>query len=277
MERVLRRPRVLPADHAERMQVPLGLQQGLFDLTRCWRGDVPLHEGHRSLVQRARREAVRFALDAAVGRVRRTRVQARELQGAGVHPRVVAVAVREEDGPVGDHGVQGSSRWVSAGEVVQRPAGPQDPGHVTVRRRVPGHGAFVVVDASDLVQVAPHPGQAAVVGMHVSVLEPGEDGAAVDVHHLGGRPDQVADLPIGAHGRDPAAPNRYPFRATRARVERDDPSADQGKVGRRRCGLVRHPRDLRAWGRTTIPPRRRLPVVPRDDGPLASPEPGPDP
>ena len=87
---------VLPAGDAERVQVALAEQQRLGEPLERLLGQQPVDEGHRALVQRARRVAVGVALDAAVGRVGGVAVDARAPQRGRVHPRAVAVAVREE-------------------------------------------------------------------------------------------------------------------------------------------------------------------------------------
>ena len=67
----------------------------------------------RTLVQGAGGVAVGLALDATVGRVRRGRGDARELERAGVDPDAVAVAVREVRRTVGHDAVEHLPRSAS--------------------------------------------------------------------------------------------------------------------------------------------------------------------
>ena len=83
---------------------------------------VLCNEAHGAFLQRPDRVAVGVAFDATVERVRRRVVDAADLEGLGVDPGTVTVAVGKERGPVGDDGVERRRRRQPSRERVHRPA-----------------------------------------------------------------------------------------------------------------------------------------------------------
>ena len=93
--------RVLPGRDPEGVQVSLALEQSLVHLVGRRFGCETADEVCGALVQRAARLAARVALDPAVGRIGRLRCDPGQLQRPAVHPRAMAVAVRQEHDAVG--------------------------------------------------------------------------------------------------------------------------------------------------------------------------------
>src|SRR5262249_58464948 len=86
------------------------------------RGYVASYQAGCPLVQRALRRAAGVALDPAVRRVRRQRVDPGQLQGAGADPGAVAVAVGQVAGPAAGDLVQKMTAGRAALEPLPAPA-----------------------------------------------------------------------------------------------------------------------------------------------------------
>ena len=130
--------RVLPGRDADGVQVALALQQPAVVLLGADPRRQPRDQRHRALVQGAGRMPVGVALDPPVGGVRGVPVDAGELQGAGVDPGAVVVAVRQERRPVRDDRVEVGGGRRPTRERRHRPAAAQDPLELGApRRRTP--------------------------------------------------------------------------------------------------------------------------------------------
>ena len=108
----------------------LGVEESFLHLARRRGRDETPDQLHGPFVQRPRRLAIRVPFDATVRRVGRERVDPRHVEGPRVDPRPVAVPVVEEDGALGDQGVEHGSVRRAAREVVQGPTAAHDPGHI---------------------------------------------------------------------------------------------------------------------------------------------------
>ena len=202
-------------------------------------GELVLGGGHRRqsldeagspLVQGARRRARGVPLDPAVGRVRRRGVDAGELEGPAVGPGPVPVTVRQQGRPVGHDGVEHLARRRTAGEVRHRPARPEHPGLVRVRCQVgrdPGHRLGGRAGPG---QVAAQHVDAGGERVRVRVLEPGDQEAAVQRHHLGAPAHQGAHVVVAGH-RDDAAVAHGHRAAGRATAAEHRPADEDGVRG----------------------------------------------
>ena len=89
----------------------------------------------------------------------------------------------------------------------------------------------VAVSAAHLGEVAAQPVQAAAGGVHVRVLEAGQQHPAAQVDHAGAAGDQVAQLGVGADGENAVSADGYrPGPAPRG-VDPVDRAAPQQHVG----------------------------------------------
>ncbi len=224
--------RVLPRRDAERVQVRLARAAAPRpSRPRSGGGARSLDEAHRALVQRAGGLALGVALDPTVGGIGRVAGDPSRLQRAGVHPGAVAVAVRQEDRPIGHQPVEHVLRRRAAGEHVHRPAAAEDPRHVGVRGGVLGDQPLVVGQRARVVERALEQVEAAGHRVHVRVLEPGEQHPAAEVDHLGAGADQVGDGVVGADGDDPFALDRNRSGPPPGRVHRVHGAVREDQVG----------------------------------------------
>src|SRR4029077_508466 len=126
-----------------------------------------------ALLQHADGFASGVPLDPAVPGIGGRFVDARQGERPAVHPRAVAIAVGQEDGPVGHDRVERLPRRYPAGEGVHGPAAARDPFLVGVLGCVGGYQLDIVGRRRARAQVtAPH-------------LIAGEDGMGVRVHEAG--------------------------------------------------------------------------------------------
>ena len=201
---------VLPRGDATGVQVLLGEQQPGQALLDGELGQQGADQVGRAFVQRALRAAVWLTLDPAVGRVRSPGVDARQLEGAGVGPGAVAVAVRQVRRPAAGHGVERLPVRCAAGEPLHPPARARYPLQVRMLAAVAGDPLQRLGQARRAHQVAANHGDAGEGRMHVRVLEARQQRPAAQVHDLGSRADQVLDVAVAGHsdGLDPAAHHR---------------------------------------------------------------------
>ena len=210
LHRLRGHPGVLPAGDAERVQVPLRLEDAFLPAgpVRC-RHQPGLVVVRRALVQGPGRLTGRgVALDPAVGRVGGVAVDAGDLERLAVDPGAVHVAVHQEDRPVGDDRVEVLLARRAAGKVLHRPAAAGDPRLVRVRCGVRGDGGQVALPLDGVVEPQPVELAARHRCVHVRVLEAGQHLGAAGLHHPGAGADQRVDLfPADRHhavaaGRD---------------------------------------------------------------------------
>ena len=218
------------------MQVLLGSQQPGQPVVHGQLRHEAADQVRRALVQGALRAAVGGPLDPAVRRIGGPRVDPRELQRPGIGPGAVPVAVRQVGRPAAGDLIQRLPVRRAAGEPLHSPARAGDPVPFRVLAAVGGDPGQRVVQARGPDQVAAdhrHPGEG---GMHVRVLEAGQQRAAVQVDHLGGRTGQVLDAGVAslADRRDPAADdcNRACGTAIRRRGRHHPAAARVGGVDR---------------------------------------------
>ena len=244
LEDVGRHPRVLPARDAERVQPLLRQEQRPAPLRLVGPRDEPIAERVGGpLVQRAGRlPRHRVPLDATVPRIGRVLRDAADLERAAVHPRPVHVPVHQEDGTVGNDAIQLLSMGRTAGEQVHRPSAPRDPRLVGVGGRVRGDRLQVGVDGRDVIQVHPQEVPAAERGMHVCVLEPGNDQPPGQGQDLGRGSGEFPQLTGGPHRRD--APVRH-----RDLTRTGQPVRVEGRVRDDQVGCPAHGRAEPTWGR----------------------------
>ena len=169
----------------ERQQVVLGGQQARVPVVgRCARHQ-PGHQGRRALLQAAVGLALVIALDPAVGRIGCRRGDARQLERPAVHPRAVPVPVRQERGPVADHGVEQVFRRHPAGERLHEPAAASDPRHLRVRAGVGRDDRLILHCRLGTGQIAPPQSISGKHRVDVRIDEPGQQRPAVQVDRLG--------------------------------------------------------------------------------------------
>ncbi len=192
--------RVLPGRDAEREQVGLTRDEPVVVVLLGRGRQQPGDQAHRTLVEGAGRRAVGEPLDPAVGRVRGLGGDPGELEGAGVDPGAVVVAVGQERGAVGHDGVEVGRRRGAAREGRHRPAAAEHPRPVVTGGVRRDRGEEVVARAA-LREVAPQHLEAALDRVAVGVGEAGRDEAAGQVDHL----DQPLLGPDAAPGGADAA------------------------------------------------------------------------
>ena len=223
--------RVLPRGDAERVQVLLRQQDAALDVGGHVGRDVSLDERHRSFLQRALRLARCVPLDPPVDGVGRRSVDAREAQRGAVHPRRMAVPVRQEHRPIRHHGVEHGAVGYAAGEDVHGPSAAQDPRLVGMRVGVCADQLDVAVRRMDLAEVAPQAVETAATRVDVRVLEPRQQRASGQVDRLGRRSADLADPIVRADGHDPAASNGHRLRLGVGRVDRVHRAVHERQVG----------------------------------------------
>ena len=155
-----------------------------------------------AFVQSARWMTIRLALDPAVFGIRGARVDPGELEGLRVHPVAVPVTVGQEDRAVRHHGIEGLPGWSAAGEELHGPAASDDPFEIGVGVGVLGDDVEALLGRRGAVQLALQHRQAAHDGVHVRVLESGEQQPAGEIDDLGIRAGQLRQLVVGADGGD---------------------------------------------------------------------------
>ena len=177
-------------------------------------GHVPKDEGLRRLEQQACRLARAIALDPATGRIRRARVDARQLQRAGVRDAHVAAHPRQHHRPAGGRLVEVLACRVAslrqAGVVVTL---APDPFPVVRSERVLTDLSPQVGDRVHAGRQARHALEAEPVEdrMDVRIHEARDDRAALHVHEFGPGGSSLPNLVLGANRRDrPVADEQRP-------------------------------------------------------------------
>ncbi|GAA1250723.1 hypothetical protein GCM10009646_43100 [Streptomyces aureus] len=99
-----------------------------------------------------------------------------------------------------------------------------------MRLSVRGDAAPVLVEGRRAAEVALAEFQAAADGMCVRVLEAGDEQLSLQVHHFGGRADELAYLVV-AHGDDPLAAYGHGGRARPGGGEGVDRAAGEDEIG----------------------------------------------
>ena len=196
---------VLEPGDPQRVQVRLGREQPGPQFGRAGRRNVLRDQPHGPVVQRAGGPAGRVALDPPVGRVRRARVDPGSLQGGGVDPGAVMVAVRQEGGPPAGDRVQVRRGRQAAGERGHGPAAAEHPGVRAQPGAVRGHRGQGVLPGPQPHQVAAQALQPARHRVHVRVAERGHRQPPAQLDHPGTRPGDLPDLLVRADGLDQAA------------------------------------------------------------------------
>lgn len=171
--RVVTQDGVLPGRDAQRVEVSLGHEQRLVVLLRGGRRDVPFHQRHRALVQGAGRVSRRVPLEPSVHRVGGRAVEPGDLERPGADPRAVVVTAGQEHQPAGCDDIEISRLGAIHAERGLRPAAAAQPVQLRMRVGVGLDGFQALLAGVQPGQVAPHPLEAALHGMHVGVLEPG--------------------------------------------------------------------------------------------------------
>ena len=249
---------VLPGRDPQGVQVPLPLEQSLVDLRGRRDGRQVAHQVGGTFVEGAARLAVRVALDPAVGRIGRGRRDAGHLERAAVHPRAVAVPVRQDHDAVGHDRIEEILRRCPAREHVHRPAAAEDPLAFRVRLRVRPHGFHVAIGRMEVVEIALQPIDTAADRVDVRVLEAGHQHPSAKIEHLRGRVDPIAYVVVAADRHDPSVLHRDGARAGPSRVHRVHGAVHEGEFGRahRRSIAVRRARRGRGGPRSSSRDRR---------------------
>ena len=159
-------------------------------------------EIHRAFVQGAGGLSVDVDLDPAVLGARRTAGDTGDLHRGGVDPGAVSVPVGEVDRTVRDNLVQCGGGGPASGERVERPPPTDDPVDVRARTRVRRDGIEVVLRRRCVMQVALEHVEAALDGVHVGILEPGDEHPPAEIDHLGSGTHELADDRVGADRHD---------------------------------------------------------------------------
>jgi hypothetical protein len=194
---VLPDDRVLPARDAHRVQVGLpGEETLVVRLGRRARSMLG-HDVHRALVQGSGRMAVRVALVATVRRLGGLTRDAGQLEGAGVHPGAVMVAVGQEHRSVRHDRVEVGRDRRTARKGGHGPPAAEDPREIGVGVGVRLDRGEVVLARRSLREVATGAFEPALHGVHVGVDEPGTDQATRHVDDA--RTGRYVDV---ADGRD---------------------------------------------------------------------------
>ena len=182
----------------------------------------------RSLVEGPGRFTVVGSLDPPIGRVRRVPRDARLLEGAGVDPRAVAVAVGEVHESVGHQRVEQLLGGRASREDVHRPPAAQDPLALRVLLGVRLDREQVLLLGREVVQVALEHVEAPAHRMDVRVLEAGHEHPAGEVDDLGRRADVCPDVIVGADADDAPAANRDRAGPRTGRIDRVDGPVHEG-------------------------------------------------
>lgn len=195
---------VLPGGDPVGVQHGLGAQHGGQLLLGGGVGHQPAHEVDGALLEHAGRTALGVAFAAAVGGVGGAGVDAGPLQGPGVDPGAVVVAVGQEDGPVGTI----ASRAAAVGAPPGKASRDQPPpvihsasgcssAYARIRRR---YSAGSPVSAR---WHRPSSGPAP-LWVDMGVLEAGQQQLPGEVDDLGAGADECVHLVV-ADGGDPPA------------------------------------------------------------------------
>ena len=243
------------------MQVRLAQAQRLLDIGRRVVGLEPLDEVHRAFVERAAGGAVGVALDAAVGGIAGVGRHAAELEGAGVDPRAVAVAIGQEDRTVRHDGVEVLAAGRAAREVVHVPAAAPDPRLVRMACGVLGDDREVGLAPAGAVELAAQAGEAAVHRVDVGILEPGRDGPAAKLDDARRRTDVARELTVRAGGHDPPAADSERAHPASCGIHGGDASAAQDEIGGLVGRLGHHRLRIDGIDRPSLP--AALPTRPR--------------
>ncbi len=185
---VVAHDRVLPAGHAQRVEVALPGEESPVVVVGVVGRRVAGDQLHGPLVEGAGGVPVGVPLDAAVRRVRRPGVDPGQLERPAVDPCPVVVPVGQVDRPVGHHPVEVGRGRSAAGEGRHRPASAEDPRHLRVVGGVRRDGGEVAVPALHLGQVAPDPLESALDGVHVGIHEPRREQPSPEIDVLDARP-----------------------------------------------------------------------------------------
>jgi hypothetical protein len=188
--------RVLPGGDAERVQMPLGMQQGGEPIRRGGRRREPADVLHSPFLKHPDGLARRVPFEPAVCRIGRVPCDTGEFQRAAVDPGAVVVAVGQIHRPVRYDRVQQRLRRRTALEGLHGPAAAGDPLSVGVRvgvrpndgKRVPGRLRPGQVALGEL--------QARRHRVDVRVLEPGQEQPSGEIDHFGPRADQFVYLGV---------------------------------------------------------------------------------
>ena len=170
-------------------------------------GQQRFDQADRALLQHSGRLAAGVAFDPAADRVRSVPGDPGQFQSTGVDPGAVVVPVRQEHGPVLDHGVEGGRSRQTAGERLQRPAATGDPRVLRVGTGVVADRRQVLLRALERAEIAPAQFKSAEDRVDVGVLEAGDEQPPGQVDPLGPRAGQVPGP--RADREDPAVPDRH--------------------------------------------------------------------
>ena len=192
---------VLPSGDPDGVQFGLGVTDRLLQRGGCVVRDQPPDQVDRRLLERADRGPVGIALDPAQGRVWGRCRDPGQLEGTGVHPRSVAIAVRQEDRSIANDVVEQLATWDPARERFHRPAVTHDPLEVRMGGRVLRHGRDMVGRGAEAIEIAFDVSQPARDRMDVRIGEPREDRPSAKVD------DPRSRAAKAEHGR--IAPDRH--------------------------------------------------------------------
>ncbi len=224
-------------------RIPLALERGPAEVVGRGGRDEALHERHRPLVEGAGRGAVRIAGDPAIVGVGRRGRDAGPVERGRVDPRIVAVAVGQEDRAVRADPVEVLPARQPAREVRQRPAATRDPLDIRVGARVGRDGGQVFVKSTEPVELAADAREARHRWVDMAVAEAWRHGAAAELDDPGAWPHQGPHVAIAAHGGDATPADGQGLRPGLRGIGGEDPSPGQDKVG---GSLARHgPQDDR--------------------------------
>ena len=151
---------------------------------------------------------------------------------AAVHPRVVAVAVGQEDRAIRDDPVE---VLAARRRRPESPASDQPPPSIHsasgMGRGVRGDHLEVGVEAARLVEVALQPLEPRGRRMDVAVAEARRHGPAPELDHARRGTDQGMDVAVAADGDDPAVPDGEGLGPGLGGIGREDAAAGEDEIG----------------------------------------------
>ena len=198
---------ILEPGDPQRVQVRLGREQAGPQLGRAGGREVRCDQAHGPVVQRPGGPSGLVTFDPPVGRIERARVDPGSLQGHGVDPGAVVIAVRQEGRPPAGDRVQVRRGRQAAGEGGHGPAAAEHPGVRVQPGAVGGHRGQAVPPGTQAQQVAAQALQTTGHRVHVRVAERGQGQPPAQRDDAGTRTGDLPDLLVRADGLDQAVAN----------------------------------------------------------------------
>ncbi len=183
----------------------LGREQAGPQLGRAGRRDQFRDQAHGPVVQHAGGPARGVAFDPPVGRVGRARVDPGPVQGRGIDPGAVMIAVRQEGRPSAGHRVQVRRGRQAAGKGGHGPAAAEHPGIWVQAGTVGGDRGQALLPGPQSDQVAAQALQPAGHRVHVRITERRHRQLPAQLDHAGARTGDLLDLLVRADRLDQAA------------------------------------------------------------------------